>query len=267
AVFRVQLDADTRTSEALGDEQCRATAEERVEDNALAGTVVALTGAGRLPAFSCPLPLHHSLPRRPALRTRLRRRTGQDTWLDEFLREHRKVGPRGWLYSDGPDGTLISRRIFIPNGWFPNRVGVIVIPRALGKQENVLVRLRRPIRHNLRHRVRLVPNYVGPQVPPIRLEEEGYPPRDSDKVFHFEDVVFGQSAVICWSIVASFTLPLFGRSCVPVAIPVAIAQIQPDCPVWSQHLANPAEHLDQLRDVLLRCRLYPDLLFNAVVPK
>src|SRR5690606_20896374 len=109
--------------------------------------------------------------------------------------------------------------------------------------------------------------YVGPQVPSVRLEGESHPPRDSDKVFDFEDVVFGQSAVICRSIVAPFALPLCGRSCESVAIPVAIAQVQPDCPVWPQYLANPAEHLDQLRDVLLRCLLQPDLPFDAVVPK
>src|SRR5690606_17695084 len=48
---------------------------------------------------------------------------------------------------------------------------------------------------------------------------------------------------------------------------IAVSQVQPDCPIWAQYLANPAEHLDQLRDVLLRCRLQPDLPFDAVVPK
>src|SRR5690606_1880701 len=99
------------------------------------------------------------------------------------------------------------------------------------------------------------------------LEGEGYPPRDSDKIFYFENVVFGQSSVICRSIVAPFALPLCGRSCEPVAIPVAIAQVQPDCPIRAQYLANPLEHLNQLRNVLFRCRLHPDLPLDAVVSK
>src|SRR5690606_19814892 len=109
--------------------------------------------------------------------------------------------------------------------------------------------------------------YVGPQVPSVRLEGESHPPRDSDKVFDFEDVVFGQSAVICRSIVAPFALPLCGRSCESVAIPVAIAQVQPDCPVWPQHLANPAEYLNQLGDILLGRLLQADLTVHAVVSK
>src|SRR5690606_29975016 len=203
-----------------------------------------------------------------------------------------------WLRSDGPNGTLVAPEgsrsksaVFVrccslqtvtigravlfallPRpadvlARFSDRVGIVEVSRRLAQQEHVLVRPRRPIRHTLRHRVRLVPNYVGPQVPSVRLEGESHPPRDSDKVFDFEDVVFGQSAVICRSIVAPFALPLCGRSCESVAIPVAIAQVQPDCPVWPQHLANPAEYLNQLGDILLGRLLQADLTVHAVVSK
>src|SRR5690606_8013409 len=47
---------------------------------------------------------------------------------------------------------------------------------------------------------------------------------------------------------------------------IAVPQVKPDCPIWAQYLANPAEHIDQLRDVLLRCRLQPDLSFDALIP-
>src|SRR5690606_1397269 len=82
-----------------------------VEDEALAAAVVALAGAGWLPAFSCPLPLHHSLPRRAAHGASMRARPGQDTRLDEFLRERRKMALWEWLRSDGPDGTAVAARI------------------------------------------------------------------------------------------------------------------------------------------------------------
>src|SRR5690606_1020218 len=48
---------------------------------------------------------------------------------------------------------------------------------------------------------------------------------------------------------------------------IAVPQVQPDCPIWAQYPANPTEYLDQLRDVLLRCRLQPDLPFDAVIPE
>src|SRR5690606_25145951 len=131
----------------------------------------------------------------------LRRRTSQDARLDEFLRERRKVGLGEWLRSDGPDGTAVAAHIsadmliaavfsgpvalvLVPATknsrclsqqflWSSKRLlnslGVVVIPRVLGQQEDVLVRPRRPILHALGHRVRLRPNDVRPQIPPVGL--------------------------------------------------------------------------------------------------
>src|SRR5690606_5515982 len=155
-------------------------------------------GASWLPAKFA---FHHSLPRRSAHGASLRARTGQDARLDEFLRERRKVALGEWLRSDGPDGTAVAARIsadiliaavfsgpvtlvLVPATknsrclsqqflWSSKRLlnslGVVVIPRALGKQENVLMRPRRPIRHALGHRVGLCPDDVAAQIPAVSL--------------------------------------------------------------------------------------------------
>src|SRR5690606_2278750 len=137
-VLRIDLDAHRLPAETFGNEQSRATSGEGVEDNALAGTVVVRTIAGWFPTHGFPVgrgyhrptrlcppefahllgtvgtlnhhrfALNNSHPRRPALRARLRRRTGQDARLDEFLRERREVSLGEWLRSDGPDGTLVA---------------------------------------------------------------------------------------------------------------------------------------------------------------
>src|SRR5690606_37859664 len=46
---------------------------------------------------------------------------------------------------------------------------VVVITGVLGKQEDVLMRLRGPIRHAFRQRVRFMPNNVRAQIPSVSL--------------------------------------------------------------------------------------------------
>src|SRR5690606_36089127 len=202
------------------------------------------------------------------------------------------MGLRIRLRRDGPDGTLISRRIFILNGvrhsnvwcvvpfantngtefsggnhtisrWLRNCIGVVVIPWVLGQQEDVLVRLCGPIRHAFRHRVRFMPNNVSAQIPAVRLKSEGDTPRDADKILGLQS--FDTATRIPGLSLFQPTLVVVPTSAARTV--VTVTQVQPDCPVWPQHLANPAEHLDQLRDVLLRCLLQPDLSFDAVIPK
>ena len=71
----------------------------------------------------------------------------------------------------------------------PHRFLVEEIPRPLRQQEHVLVRLRRPVRHRFRHRVRLRPDDVGAEVPAVGLERERDPPRDTDQILRLQVVV------------------------------------------------------------------------------
>jgi len=43
-----------------------------------------------------------------------------------------------------------------------------------------------PIFYTLGHRIRLVPDDVLPQIPPVRLQREGDAPGDADEVFGLE---------------------------------------------------------------------------------
>src|SRR5690606_39030824 len=107
------------------------------------------------------------------------------------------------------------------------------------------------------------PNKVSAQIPAVRLEGEGDSPRDADEILGLQS--FDTATRIPGLSLFQPTLVV-----VPASAPrtvVTVTKVQPDCPVWPQHLANPAEYLDQLLDVLLRCRLQPDLPFDAVIPK
>jgi hypothetical protein len=68
----------------------------------------------------------------------------------------------------------------------PHRVRVIEIPRRPRQQKHLLMALGRPVRHRLRHRVRLRPDDLAAQVPAVRLEGEREPPRDADEVLRLE---------------------------------------------------------------------------------
>src|SRR5207249_760512 len=67
-----------------------------------------------------------------------------------------------------------------------HRNSIVEIPLALAQQKQVLMCLRRPIRHRLRHRVRLGPDDVGPQIPSIRLQRERDTPRDATEILGFK---------------------------------------------------------------------------------
>src|SRR3990167_2475357 len=67
-----------------------------------------------------------------------------------------------------------------------NRIGVIIVPLLLREQEQVFVTLCATIGHRFRHRVRLRPDDVLAQIPPIGLQREGDTPGNAYEVFGFE---------------------------------------------------------------------------------
>jgi hypothetical protein len=168
-------------------------------------------------------------PRCPAHRaTTTLRRARQHTRLHQRLRERREVRVRVRLRRDLPHGTLVAASglggfavpplLRVPDrfAWtcldsprklcrvHSPRMGVPAAPGSRprrrntgrpGEQEQVLVRLRRPVRHRLRHRVRLRPDDVGAQVPPVGLEGEREPPRDTDEILRLEASPVGLRAL------------------------------------------------------------------------
>ena len=93
------------------------------------------------------------------------------------------------------------------------------------------MRLCAAIPHALRHRIRLGPYDVLPEIPAVSAEGEGQHPRDTDEV------------LVC----------------------IRIPNIQPQRAIVSQHPPHFAEHGDKTLNVLLRRGFKADLAGRAIV--
>ena len=131
-----------------------------------------------------------------------------------------------------PPGTVLS-----------HCVGVVEIPRRLLQQEQVLVSLRRPVRHRLRHRVRLRPDDVRAEIPAVGTEGERHQPRDAERSFDLAPRArTGPLAMVeCWS--PDSCLETAPNVIVRCLSGVAVPQVQPQRPVIPKHPAHLAEHL------------------------
>ena len=74
-------------------------------------------------------------------------------------------------------------------------IGVIEIAPALAQQEQIFVRLGAPVRHALRHRIRLRPDDVLPQEPAIGAKGEREHPRDAVEVLRLNPSLFDRSSL------------------------------------------------------------------------
>lgn len=84
-----------------------------------------------------------------------------------------------WTYYALVSSTVTGARHRVLRYRLLDRLRVEVVPLALAQQEHVLVRLGAAVAHALRHRVRLVPDDVLPQIPAISLQGERDAPRDA----------------------------------------------------------------------------------------
>ncbi len=154
---------------------------------------------------------------------------------------------------------------------FLDRVGIEVIARPLGQQEQILMRLGAAVGDAFRHGVRLVPNDVLPQIPAIRLQSEGNAPRDADEVFRLAvgRVGFQQSADARPRACGLLVTRVYMRAAVTIAAlaasRIAIPEIQPQRSVIAQHAPHFAKHINQPRNERVRRVLQPDLPGHAVI--
>jgi len=130
------------------------------------------------------------------------------------------------------------------------------------------MRLRASVRHALRHRVRLVPDDVLPQIPAVLLKREGNAPGNANQVFglqpglHFHRIHRGSVGFFHGN------LPLLRR--IPdtlSAARVTVPQVQPQRPVVTQHPSHFAEHTYQFVHIRIGSFLQPDLPLHPIIAK
>ena len=73
---------------------------------------------------------------------------------------------------------------------------IVEVPIALTQQEQVLVRLRRSIRHRFWHRIGFRPDDIGSEKPAVRLKREGDAPWDADEILSFQTILRHMEKVI-----------------------------------------------------------------------
>lgn len=159
-----------------------------------------------------------------------------------------------------------------------HRIRVVVVPRRLRQQEQVLVGLRGPVGHRFRHRVRLRPDDVAAEVPAVRLEGEGDAPRDADKILGLEVPDHGvafrgvpgrQSRLVLGRLRSGQTRRLrHTRRVIEIAGRtgrIRVAEVQPHRPVVPQDAPHLAEHRDHVGNVFLRGPFEAELSVRAVV--
>jgi hypothetical protein len=118
-----------------------------------------------------------------------------------------------------------------------------VAPSTTG---TVLVRLRRPVRHALGHRVRLVPDDVAAEVPAVGAEGERDHPRHTEQVLGFAPVQRQPVAVALPASSRSASLARRARFAARARVCVVrVPEVQPDGPVVAQHPTDLPEHFDQ----------------------
>src|SRR5262249_34806378 len=156
----------------------------------------------------------------------------------------------------------------------PHGVGVVVVPRRLREQKHVLVRLRRPVGHRFRHRVGLRPDDVGAEVPAVGLERQGEPPRHADQIFRLEARKGFAAAPTDLAMSSCGVYPAPAISLVRIELPhaafataalrrIAVAHVEPQRAVRTQHAAHVAQHADHRGEVVLGRGLQADLLVHT----
>jgi len=154
--------------------------------------------------------------------------------------------------------------LVLRNGIFLNGDVVEVISLRLGKQKNMLMRTGAPVGHARWHAVRLLPNYVLAKHPAISLQGQCQTGRNHQQVLIWQTGVGSSST--------NSSIPVEGLGVLPACGPtpltascVAVADINPESPVISEHIANAPEHLNEFIDVLLRGIFQTNLSLDAVV--
>src|ERR1039458_3218276 len=135
-----------------------------------------------------------------------------------------------------------------PRARFLNGFLIVIILFGLRQQEHVFVRLGRPVCHALRHRIRLVPDDVGAQIPAISLKREGDAPGDAEQIFrlcsvYVADPVFITHATVFYLIAGPESWRVMAR--------VTIAKVKPKSPVVREYISDQTENPNKFCNVFL----------------
>ena len=139
---------------------------------------------------------------------------------------------------------------------------IVVVPLGFGEHKKVLMCAGRSILNAFRLGIRLVPNYVGTEVPAVILQRESQPPRDAEQVFWFQAL---------WSVGPYLhgACPIFfvGRAPTTISARIAIADVKPKNSIIPQHPLRLGEHPAQAVDELRQSRFVTDLVLDVVIAK
>ena len=183
--------------------------------------------------------------------------------LTVFAYDRRTRSSRDALPIWALDGLRTVRAVW-PRRAFLDRRSVVEIACALGEQPDVLVALRRAISDALRHRVRLRPDDARADPPAVVLKRDGQALRHQHQVLRLEAGAPFRAAYFGLSVQRRDMLAACAATQL-VVVRVGVTVVEPQRSIGAQHPPHPAEHLDQLREMVRPCRFEPDLPIGAVV--
>lgn len=221
-ISRVQFYADVTPTKSFRHEANRARAEEGIEHE--------LAGVGR----------------------------GEDTWLDESLREGGNMCAAGIQSVDVPNRSAIARTAIARR--LLHCFMVVAIALGLGEHEKIFMRAGRTVFHTLGSHIWFVPYDVAAEKPPVVLQSQRQPPRDAKQILILQSRRIVRAHVHC-----AVRIFLVRRAPSPIAARVAIANIEPENAVWFEDTIHLGKNIGQGLNEACERWLQADLSGNAIV--
>ena len=166
--------------------------------------------------------------------------------------------PAKWIGADLRFGIHArAALVSVACGGFHNRDRIEIVTLTLGKHENILVAFGHPVANAFRHRVRLRPNDVGTQQPPILTQGERDRPRDTHQVFRLEPWNRKPIRLLEINAVKGHAIGLLssaraGLRALASACRVAIPQVDPHGAVPAENAPHVAKDFHEVLDVKFR---------------